>query len=54
MSGTREHAFGGGKHALGVRVGASPFPDEGHGAAKRENQVLQWGYALSFFEKHLR
>ena len=30
------------------------FPDEGHGAQKRENVVLQTGYALSFFEKHLR
>ncbi len=30
------------------------FPDEGHGAAKRENVVLQTGYALSFFAKHLK
>jgi dipeptidyl aminopeptidase/acylaminoacyl peptidase len=38
----------------GIEAPLVIFPDEGHGAAKRENQVLQWGYALSFFEKHLR
>ena len=30
------------------------FPDEGHGAQKRENKVLQTGYAIEFFEKHLK
>jgi dipeptidyl aminopeptidase/acylaminoacyl peptidase len=30
------------------------FPDEGHGSAKRENQVKQFGYALQFFDQHLR
>lgn len=30
------------------------FPDEGHGASKRENQVLQLGHTLQFFQKHLR
>ena len=30
------------------------FPDEGHGAQKRENKVLQIGYAIDFFEKHLK
>jgi dipeptidyl aminopeptidase/acylaminoacyl peptidase len=30
------------------------FPDEGHGSAKRDNQVKQFGYVLEFFEKNLR
>ncbi len=29
------------------------FPDEGHGAEKKSNQVLQTGHALEFFKKHL-
>ena len=29
------------------------FPDEGHGAQKRENKVLEIGHALDFFETHL-
>jgi dipeptidyl aminopeptidase/acylaminoacyl peptidase len=29
------------------------FPDEGHGAQKRENRVLMIGHAIAFFEKHL-
>jgi dipeptidyl aminopeptidase/acylaminoacyl peptidase len=29
------------------------FPDEGHGAAKRSNIVLQYGHTIAFFEKHL-
>jgi dipeptidyl aminopeptidase/acylaminoacyl peptidase len=29
------------------------FPDEGHGAQKRENQVLQIGHMVRFFEEHL-
>jgi len=29
------------------------FPDEGHGAAKRSNQVLQIGHTIAFFEKYL-
>jgi dipeptidyl aminopeptidase/acylaminoacyl peptidase len=29
------------------------FPDEGHGAQKRDNRVIQMGEVLSFFEKHL-
>ena len=35
---------------------ASPlmiFPDEGHGAQKRENRVIMLGHAIAFFEKHL-
>lgn len=30
------------------------FADEGHGAQKRENQVLQTGAILRFFKKHLQ
>ncbi|AFZ11049.1 hypothetical protein Cri9333_0047 [Crinalium epipsammum PCC 9333] len=30
------------------------FPDEGHGTGKRSNQVLEIGYALDFFSKHLK
>lgn len=29
------------------------FPDEGHGASKRSNQVLMFGHSLSFFREHL-
>ena len=29
------------------------FPDEGHGAQRRENQVLFLGHSIAFFEKHL-
>jgi dipeptidyl aminopeptidase/acylaminoacyl peptidase len=29
------------------------FPDEGHGAQKRENRVLMLGGAVAFFEQHL-
>ncbi|MBD2152316.1 S9 family peptidase [Pseudanabaena sp. FACHB-1277] len=29
------------------------FADEGHGSSKRSNQVLQIGYTLDFFKKHL-
>ncbi len=29
------------------------FPDEGHGSAKKENKLLEWGYILEFFTKHL-
>lgn len=29
------------------------FPDEGHGAKKRSNIVLQIGHTIAFFEKHL-
>jgi dipeptidyl aminopeptidase/acylaminoacyl peptidase len=29
------------------------FADEGHGASKRSNQVLQIGHTIAFFEKHL-
>jgi len=30
------------------------FADEGHGSVKRENQVLELGHTLAFFEKHLK
>ena len=30
------------------------FPDEGHGAQKKENRVKMLGHALAFFEKHLK
>ncbi len=30
------------------------FADEGHGSQKRENQVLEYGHILSFFEQHLK
>ena len=29
------------------------YPDEGHGAGKRENLVLMFGHALRFMETHL-
>jgi dipeptidyl aminopeptidase/acylaminoacyl peptidase len=29
------------------------FPDEGHGAQKRENRVLMLGNAISFLKKEL-
>ena len=29
------------------------IPDEGHGSAKRSNQVVQLGHILRFFEEHL-
>jgi dipeptidyl aminopeptidase/acylaminoacyl peptidase len=30
------------------------FPDEGHGAQKRDNQVLQYGHMVRFFQEHLQ
>lgn len=30
------------------------FSDEGHGAQKRDNRVLQAGHTIEFFKKHLR
>jgi dipeptidyl aminopeptidase/acylaminoacyl peptidase len=38
----------------GVKSPLIIFPDEGHGAQKRENKVLQIGNAIDFFEKHLK
>jgi dipeptidyl aminopeptidase/acylaminoacyl peptidase len=37
----------------GVPTKLVVFPDEGHGTQKRENKVLEIGYTLAFFEKHL-
>jgi protease II len=37
----------------GVTTGLMVFPDEGHGAQKRENRVLEIGHTLDFFERHL-
>lgn len=39
--------------AQGVDVPLIVFPDEGHGARKRPNQVLTYGHTLAFFQKHL-
>jgi dipeptidyl aminopeptidase/acylaminoacyl peptidase len=36
-----------------IPTGLILFPDEGHGASKRSNIVLQIGHTISFFEKHL-
>jgi dipeptidyl aminopeptidase/acylaminoacyl peptidase len=30
------------------------FADEGHGSAKKENQVLEIGHTIEFLKKHLR
>jgi dipeptidyl aminopeptidase/acylaminoacyl peptidase len=37
----------------GVACNLMIFPDEGHGAQKRENRVLMLGGAIEFFEKQL-
>ena len=37
----------------GVACSLMIFPDEGHGAQKRENRVLMLGGAIAFFEKQL-
>ncbi len=39
--------------ARGVPVELVLFADEGHGAQKRENQVLMLGRSIEFFRKHL-
>jgi dipeptidyl aminopeptidase/acylaminoacyl peptidase len=36
-----------------VPTGLILFADEGHGAQKRSNQVLQSGHTIAWFEKHL-
>ncbi|KAA0252065.1 S9 family peptidase [Acidobacteria bacterium ACD] len=38
----------------GVPTGLVVFADEGHGAQKRENRVLQTGHAFLWFEKYLK
>jgi dipeptidyl aminopeptidase/acylaminoacyl peptidase len=37
----------------GIATDLMIFPDEGHGAQKRENRVLTSGHAIAFFQKHL-
>jgi dipeptidyl aminopeptidase/acylaminoacyl peptidase len=37
----------------GVRCDLILFPDEGHGAQKRENRVLALGHAIEFLREHL-
>jgi dipeptidyl aminopeptidase/acylaminoacyl peptidase len=39
--------------ARGVPCDLMIFPDEGHGAQKRENRVLMIGHAIAFFQKYL-
>jgi len=39
--------------ARGVASELMIFPDEGHGAQRRENQVLFLGHSIAFLEKHL-
>lgn len=38
----------------GIPGGLILFADEGHGARKRQNQVLELGHTLAFFRKHLQ
>ena len=38
----------------GVPTGLIIFPDEGHGAQKRENRVLQTGHAVLWFDRYLK
>ncbi|MRR11448.1 S9 family peptidase, partial [bacterium] len=38
----------------GVQTGLIIFPDEGHGAQKRENRVLQTGHTILWFDKYLK
>jgi dipeptidyl aminopeptidase/acylaminoacyl peptidase len=40
--------------AKGVKSQLIIFPDEGHGAAKRANQVVEFGASLDFFEQTLK
>jgi dipeptidyl aminopeptidase/acylaminoacyl peptidase len=40
--------------AKGIKSTLIIFPDEGHGAAKRSNRVVQYGAALEFLEQTLK
>lgn len=40
--------------ARGAQVELMIFPDEGHGTSRRENQALEWGHILRFFQQHLQ
>jgi len=37
----------------GAKCTLMVFPDEGHGAQKRENRVLMLGHSIAFFREHL-
>ncbi|GAA5175389.1 S9 family peptidase [Niveibacterium umoris] len=39
--------------ARGTPVELMIFADEGHGTSRRENQALEWGHILRFFQQHL-
>jgi dipeptidyl aminopeptidase/acylaminoacyl peptidase len=39
--------------ARGVPCDLMIFPDEGHGAQKRENRVLMLGHSIAFLKEHL-
>ncbi|MFQ5608459.1 MAG: prolyl oligopeptidase family serine peptidase [Candidatus Zixiibacteriota bacterium] len=38
----------------GTPVDSLIFPDEGHGAAKRVNQLTQYRRMVEFFDTHLK
>ncbi|MCM2314626.1 MAG: prolyl oligopeptidase family serine peptidase [Thermoanaerobaculia bacterium] len=38
----------------GIPTGLVIFADEGHGAQKRDNRVLQTGHSILWFDKHLK
>jgi dipeptidyl aminopeptidase/acylaminoacyl peptidase len=40
--------------ARGTQVPMIIFPDEGHGAQRRDNEALEFGYVLAFFQQHLQ
>ena len=40
--------------ARGVPCDLMIFPDEGHGAQKRENRVLMLGHSIAFLKEHLK
>jgi dipeptidyl aminopeptidase/acylaminoacyl peptidase len=40
--------------ARGVTSKLMIFPNEGHGAQRRENQVLMLGHSIAFLKKHLQ
>lgn len=37
-----------------LNAGLILFADEGHGSAKKENQILEIGHTIEFFKKHLK
>ena len=38
----------------GIPTGLVIFADEGHGAQKRDNRVLQTGHSILWFDKYLK